>query len=136
MARDSSKVPQQKSKKWFKPKKPHKTVKRIVYDNWGYIDEDFYNTNFTSYDGYNHKNRDRVGGHITTKFRYGFYKTTHNKRNRLKNNQKINEGLQDYYDEIQEIEETIKIAWEEYINDFYSIHDEFEYDSYFNYDWY
>jgi len=54
----------QKTKKWFKNKKLN--FKVVFYNEPTIIpDEDFTNISWTEYGGYNHKNRNRKGGHVS-----------------------------------------------------------------------
>jgi hypothetical protein len=88
----------QKTKKWFKPTKPKKKqVLELKYVT-PYLNEDFFGIDFVDY-GYNHKNRDRSGGHKTKRYIHGYKHVNHNKRDRLKNMEKIHQGIFDYYED-------------------------------------
>ena len=93
-----------------------------------------------SYD-YTTRTRDRPGGHaFKTYFGYldsnlngGAHRKQINKRlKRRTNNLQIQEGLQDYYEEIQEIKDELKLIWEEYLEDTQDLEDLNDYHDYYN----
>lgn len=102
----------QKSKKWFKPKKPKKVVFNWCYN--GVTLKDTYENSYTV----NHTNRDRIGGYQTLSYikmdknDYGnammgksrkFFKRHVNSQLRLKAKREIAQELQDYLTDYNQV---------------------------------
>lgn len=87
----------QKAKRWTKPSKPRKKVVTTQVGKFSHTRKDFYCVEYTSYGGFNHKNRDRKGGHNYSRkdcwYKYRPLRSEHTL---------IEEGYQDYLDEISD----------------------------------